>query len=247
MSHPAVPLLRIESVDRHFDNGDVQALRGVSFTAWAGETLALVGPSGCGKTTLLSLVGLLDRPDAGRITIDGQDLARVRRPHAFRARMLGFVFQFHHLVPTMTLQENVEAPMLALGVPAAQRHRRAAELLQAMSLDGRARFLPRDVAGGERQRAAVARALANRPPIVLADEPTGSLDSRNGQAVVELLVDHARSQGALVIVASHNPEVAGALGRRIELRDGELVADRARPGAAPRWVHDQAAAARAGP
>ncbi len=229
MNPPAAPLLRLESVGRRFEDGAVQALHAVSLRADAGETLALTGPSGCGKTTLLSLIGLLDRPDSGRITIDGQDLARVRGPHAFRARMLGFVFQFHHLVPTMTLQENVEAPMLALGVPAALRRGRAAELLHAMALEGRARFLPRDVAGGERQRAAVARALANRPPILLADEPTGSLDSRNGRAVVDLLLAHARTQGALVIVATHNPEVAAALGRRIDLRDGRLVADSSRP------------------
>jgi len=221
------PLLSVQGVQRRFDDGGVQALHDVSFTAEAGETIALTGPSGCGKTTLLSLIGLLDQPDAGRIVIQGQDLARVRGAHAFRARMLGFVFQFHHLVPTMTLQENVEAPMLALDVPSRQRRVRAGELLHAMALDARARFLPRDVAGGERQRAAVARALANAPPILLADEPTGSLDSRNGRTVVELLVRHARSHGALVIVASHNPEVAAALERRIELRDGQLVADSA--------------------
>ncbi|MBI5256740.1 MAG: ABC transporter ATP-binding protein [Burkholderiales bacterium] len=225
MSDTERPILCVEAVSRRFADGDVQALRRVSFNAGAGETIALTGPSGSGKSTLLSLIGLLDRPDEGRILIDGQDLAGIRHPHAFRARRLGFVFQYHHMVPTMTLQENIEAPMLALGVPAAQRHQRAGALLQAMALEHRAAFLPRNVSGGERQRAAVARALVNRPAIVLADEPTGSLDSRNGQRVVELLIAHARAEGALVLVASHNPEVAAALGRRIALRDGECVAD----------------------
>lgn len=225
MSERTPTLLQVEAVSRRFTDGDVQALRQVSFTAGAGETIALTGPSGCGKSTLLSLIGLLDRPDAGRIVIGGQDLAGIRHAHAFRARRLGFVFQYHHMVPTMTLQENVEAPMLALGASRAARRTRAAELLHAMALDERAHFLPRNVSGGERQRAAVARALVNRPAIVLADEPTGSLDSRNGRRVVELLIAHSRAEGALILVASHNPEVAAALGRRIALRDGECVAD----------------------
>jgi len=230
MSDLAPSLLRVENVGRRFTDGAVQALRAVTFSARAGETIALTGPSGCGKSTLLSLIGLLDQPDEGRLLIDGQDLACIRHGPAFRARHLGFVFQYHHMVSTMTLQENVEAPMLALGVPPPARRQRAAALLQAMKLEHRAGFLPSHVSGGERQRAALARALVNHPRIVLADEPTGSLDSRNGRRVVELLIAHARAEGALIVVASHNPEVAEALERRIALRDGECVAD---SGAAP--------------
>jgi ABC-type lipoprotein export system ATPase subunit len=215
--------LQVSGLGRSHDHGAVRALSDVSFEAEAGQTVALTGPSGCGKSTLLSLVGLLDRPDTGRIEVDGQDLARVRRPADFRARQIGFVFQFHHLVPTMTLQENVEAPMIALGVPAAPRRARAAGLLEAMSLGHRARFLPAHVSGGERQRAAVARALVNRPSIVLADEPTGNLDSSHGERVVSLLVAHAREAGALVLIATHNPEIAAAMDRRIALRDGRRV------------------------
>lgn len=225
MSEHRPPLLRVEEVSRRFADGEVQALNRVSFSASAGETLALTGPSGCGKSTLLSLIGLLDPPDQGRILIGDQDLARVRQASRFRARHLGFVFQHHLLVSTMTLEENVQAPMIALGVPRAERRARAAELLTAVDLQQRAAFLPRNVSGGERQRAAVARALANRPDIVLADEPTGSLDSRNGQRVVDLLITHARAQNALVLVASHNPDVAAAMQRRIVLLDGECVAD----------------------
>jgi ABC-type lipoprotein export system ATPase subunit len=215
--------LQVSGLGRSHDHGAVRALSDVSFSAEAGQTVALTGPSGCGKSTLLSLVGLLDRPDTGRIEVDGQDLAQVRHPAAFRARQIGFVFQFHHLVPTMTLQENVEAPMIALGVPAAQRRARAAGLLEAMSLGPRAGFLPAHVSGGERQRAAVARALVNRPSIVLADEPTGNLDSANGERVVALLVAHAREAGALVLIATHNHEIAAAMDRRIALRDGRRV------------------------
>jgi putative ABC transport system ATP-binding protein len=152
--------------------------------------------------------------------VDGTDLATVRQGPAFRAQRVGFVFQFHHMVPTMTLQENVEAPMVALGIPRAERRARAAELLASMDLGSRAGFLPTHVSGGERQRAAVARALVNRPALVLADEPTGNLDSRNGERVMDLLVRHARSQQALLLVATHNPEIAAAMDHRIELRDG---------------------------
>ncbi len=218
-----LPLLHVAGLCRHYDRGAVQALRDVSFSAGAGQTVALTGPSGCGKSTLLSLIGLLDRPDSGRIVFQGQDLAVVRSVHAFRASRVGFVFQFHHMVPSMTLQENVEAPMIALGVPRADRKARAAALLQSMGLGARAQFLPSHVSGGERQRAAVARALVNSPPLVLADEPTGNLDSANGQRVIELLLAHAREQQALVLMATHNPEIAAAMDQRIELRDGRRV------------------------
>jgi ABC-type lipoprotein export system ATPase subunit len=217
------PLLQVKGLGRDFDRGRVRALHDVSFSADTNQTVALIGPSGCGKSTLLSLVGLLDRPDRGRIEVAGVDLAMVRRGPEFRARRVGFVFQFHHMVPTMTLQENVEAPMVALGVPRAERRERAAELLAQMGLGARAGFLPTHVSGGERQRAAVARALVNRPALVLADEPTGNLDSGNGERVMALLVQHARSQQALLLVATHNPEIAAAMDRRIELRDGVLV------------------------
>jgi ABC-type lipoprotein export system ATPase subunit len=216
-------LLEVSDLGRDYDRGRVRALHEVSFSAQRGQTLALTGPSGCGKSTLLSLIGLLDRPDRGRVQVDGIDLAGVRRGADFRARRVGFVFQDHHMVPTMTLQENVEAPMLALGVPLAQRRSRAAQLLDSMGLGARAGFLPTHVSGGERQRAAVARALVNRPALLLADEPTGNLDGRAGEQVIELLVGHARSQQALLLVATHNPDIAAAMDRRIELLDGRRV------------------------
>lgn len=217
------PVLVVEALARHFDRGAVRALDGVSFHAYAGEVVAVTGPSGCGKSTLLALVGLLDQPTRGRVCIAGQDLARVARPGDFRARNLGFVFQFHHMVSTMTLIENVAAPMIPLGVRRSERVARARALLERMHLLHREGFLPPDVSGGERQRAAVARAIVNDPPVIVADEPTGNLDSRNGQIVVELLVEHARSRGALVLLATHNPEVARVADCRIELLDGGMV------------------------
>jgi ABC-type lipoprotein export system ATPase subunit len=185
--------------------------------------VALTGPSGCGKSTLLSILGLLDQPTYGLVRIAGEDLAQVRSANMFRARHIGFVFQFHHMVPTMTLLENVMAPMIALGVPSAERKHRAAELLAQMGLSARATFLPAHVSGGERQRAAVARALINRPQLILADEPTGNLDSKNGELVINLLIEHARSQSALVLLATHNPEIARAANRQLALRDGRLI------------------------
>jgi ABC-type lipoprotein export system ATPase subunit len=217
------PVLVVEDLTRDFDRGAVRALEGVSYEAEAGQVVAVTGPSGCGKSTLLALIGLLDRPTRGRVRIRGQDLATVVRPAAYRARHVGFVFQFHHLVPTMTLLENVAAPMIPLGVRRAERSARALSLLERMNLVHRARFLPADVSGGERQRAAVARALVNDPPVILADEPTGNLDSRNGDIVAELLLEHARTQGALVLLATHNPDLARRADRRIELLDGRMA------------------------
>ncbi len=219
----SAPLLLAQALTRHHDRGAVKALDGISFEACAGEVVAITGPSGCGKSTLLSIVGLLDKPTSGRVSILGEDLARIRHPAAFRARNLGFVFQFHHMVSTMTLLENVSAPMIALGVPAAERRRRAGDILDRMHLSTRANFLPANVSGGERQRAAVARALINKPLVIMADEPTGNLDSKNGQLVAQLLMQHARSQNALVLLATHNPEIASAADRRIEMRDGRLA------------------------
>jgi ABC-type lipoprotein export system ATPase subunit len=216
-------MLIVRDLARSFEGGAVQALRGVSFQADAGEVVALTGPSGCGKSTLLSLLGLLDRPSAGSVDVAGRPLATVRDCNGFRARNIGFVFQFHHMVSTMTLQENVEAPMVALGVPRTERKARARLMLEHMDLTHRADFLPASVSGGERQRAAVARALINQPRLLLADEPTGNLDSKNGQRVIDLLVRHARARGALVLIATHNADIAQALDRTIELRDGELV------------------------
>ena len=224
------PLLDVDSVSRFYENGSVRALDQVSLRANAGETIALTGASGCGKSTLLSLIGLLDQPTAGRLRIGGQDLAAVARPAAFRARTLGFVFQFHHMVPTMTLLENVAAPMIALGVARAERLDRAHAMLAAMDLGHRADFLPSRVSGGERQRAAVARALINRPPVLLADEPTGNLDSQRSHEIMAFLAGLNR-QGITVLMVTHEPDMAAYARRIVRFVDGRVASDQrhARP------------------
>lgn len=216
------PLLDVRGLTRTYERAMVTALVNVSFQAEAGEMVAITGPSGCGKSTLLGLIGLLDRPTHGVIRLAGQDLAGIAQPSRFRAEKLGFVFQFHHLVSSMTLLENVAAPMAALGLPVASRRERARELLDRMGLLSRGHFLPARVSGGERQRAAVARAVANHPALILADEPTGNLDSRNGEVVMDLLAREG-ARGTLVLIATHNPEVAARATREIRLRDGRLA------------------------
>jgi len=215
-------LVRVHEVRKTYDKGRVVALDGVSLTLGQGQSLAVMGPSGCGKSSLLSLIGLLDVPTAGRIEVAGQLLSEVRNPYAYRARTVGFIFQDHHLIPAMTLLENVEAPMVALGLPRRERRDRAMALLEAMDLLSRAHALPAMVSGGERQRAAVGRALANRPRLLLADEPTGNLDSANGQRVVELFMRHAREHGLGIVMATHNPEIAQCCDHLLRMRDGKF-------------------------
>ena len=224
MADPAT--VTVQDLFKDFDGGLVPALRGVTFEIAAGEMVALTGASGCGKSTLLSLIGLLDRPSSGRIRVGRRDLATVRDAFAYRARTVGFVFQFHHLIPSMTLAENVEAAMVAAGLRRAERRIRALDMLERVGLSSRAQFLPARVSGGERQRVAVARALANRPALILADEPTGNLDTTNGARVMDLFVAHSREQGGTVLVATHNPDVSTVVSRVIELRDGRVAAIR---------------------
>ena len=217
------PTLVVSGLTRQYEGGALTALNDVSFNAQAGEVVALMGPSGCGKSTLLSLIGLLDQPTLGSVQIESVNLASIRNTAHFRAQTIGFVFQFHHLLPTMTLLENVCAPLIALGVGRRERNDRAMKILVRVGLQNRAAALPRSLSGGERQRGAVARALVTNPPVVLADEPTGNLDTVNGDLVVQLLHDHAKSGDALVIVATHNPEIVRQADRVITMRDGRIT------------------------
>jgi ABC-type lipoprotein export system ATPase subunit len=218
-----MPTLQVRGLTRRFEGGALTALDDVSFDAQAGEMVALMGPSGCGKSTLLSLIGLLDKPTSGQVRIEDVDLSDARHAARFRARTVGFVFQFHHLLPTMTLLENVCAPLIALGVARRERIERGMGVLSRVGLEHRATALPQTLSGGERQRGAVGRALVALPPVVLADEPTGNLDTGNGEAVVQLLRDHATTRGALVIIATHNPEIVRQADRVITLRDGRVI------------------------
>ncbi len=209
-----------------YGNGHaVHALDGVNLVVHRGEFVAIVGPSGSGKSTLLNMLGALDRPTSGEVVINGTPLAKVRDMDRFRSQTIGFVFQTHNLIPTLTAQENVEVPMYELGLSSRQRRERARAMLGLVGLDQRLGFLPGKLSGGERQRVAIARALVNRPAIVLADEPTGMLDSHTTQDIMALLTDLNQSQGTTILVVTHNHEVARATRRVITFRDGRVQAD----------------------
>jgi ABC-type lipoprotein export system ATPase subunit len=203
--------------------GETAVLDDVSFVVEPGELVALTGPSGSGKTTLLQLIGSLDRPTAGRILVDGVSVGELARPAEFRRATVGFVFQLHYLLASLSAQDNVELPLVAAHVPRRERAERALALLEGVGLAGRARARPSELSGGERQRVAIARALAGKPRLILADEPTGSLDSAASQKVWELLSDVAAVGGATVIVASHDLTLAEHAGRALHLLDGRLV------------------------
>jgi ABC-type lipoprotein export system ATPase subunit len=207
------------------DGAQVRALDGVDLVIRAGELIAIVGPSGSGKSTLLHMLGALDLPTAGEVIVNGQSLAAVRDLDRFRSQTVGFIFQTHNLIPTLTARENVEVPLYETRLSRVQRRARAEELLGMVGLAKRADFLPNQLSGGERQRVAIARALANRPAIVLADEPTGNLDTQTTAEIMALLASVNRAQGTTLIIVTHNHEVAQATRRVISLRDGTIQSD----------------------
>jgi len=221
--HPN-PLLRISAVCRSFDGGSVQALRNVSFEVGRGEYLTIMGPSGSGKSTLLNLLAGLDRPTSGEVAFYGQPLSSLKDLDQFRARTVGFVFQSFHLLPTLTALENVQIPMFEGPLGRLERVTRARELLALVGLSHRLRHLPAKLSVGERQRVAIARALANDPQLLLADEPTGNLDSAAAAGVLDVFGRLHREQGLTLIVITHNPDVAARAERIITLRDGRIAA-----------------------
>jgi lipoprotein-releasing system ATP-binding protein len=205
------------------DGAQVRALDGVSMAIRAGEFVSVMGPSGSGKSTLLNMIGALDRPTSGLVLIDGQDLSTVKDLDRFRARTVGFVFQLHNLIPTLTARENVEVPMRGQPIGARARHQRSAELLDLVGMSGRMDHLPNQLSGGERQRVAIARSLANRPRLILADEPTGNLDTQSGGEVIALMHRLNRELGTTFIVVTHDAAVARQTDRILVMQDGKIV------------------------
>ena len=204
------------------DGSEIRALDAVNLRIAAGELVAVMGPSGSGKSTLLNMLGALDKPTSGQVFVAGQDLAKIRNKDRFRSHTVGFVFQLHNLLPTLSALENVEVPMIGqLG--GRQRRKRARELLELVGLQDRLHHLPNQLSGGQRQRVAVARALANNPPLVLADEPTGSLDTVSGQDLLKLLTELNRSQGTTFLLVTHDPAVARQTRRVLVMADGMIV------------------------
>jgi putative ABC transport system ATP-binding protein len=197
----------------------------VSFCIDEGEFVAIIGSSGSGKSTLLNLLGTLDTADNGEIRFKGQSITKLPDPAAFRAKNLGFIFQSFHLLPTLTALENVQVPMFEMGWRVSERQRRAAELLESVGMSHRLDHLPAKLSGGERQRVAIARSLANNPGILLADEPTGNLDSRNAMQTLELLKSLHRDKGMTLVLVTHDMHVARAADRIITMRDGSVVSD----------------------
>ncbi|MDO8933815.1 MAG: ABC transporter ATP-binding protein [Rhodocyclaceae bacterium] len=221
-------MIRLSDIERVFRVGDeeVHALRGVNLDIAGGEYLSIMGPSGSGKSSLLNVLGLLDRPNSGRYELDGRDvtgladdeLARVRR------EKIGFVFQFFHLVPRLTAEQNIELPMVLAGIDPAERRRRLDRLLTEYGLEDRARHRPDQLSGGQCQRVAIARSMSMQPRIILADEPTGNLDRHTGQEVMALLEKLHESGGTLIVV-THDGELGSRARRRIRIVDGQIVDD----------------------
>ncbi len=223
MSEP----LALRGVSRSYRSGeaDLQVLRGADLTLRSGEIVALVAPSGTGKSTLLHLAGLLERPDEGVVEVDGRDAGQLPDADrtAIRRDRIGFVYQAHHLLAEFTALENVVLPQMVAGRPRQAAGERALQLLSAFGLAERAGHLPGKLSGGEKQRVAIARALANAPGVLLADEPTGNLDVGTSGVVFEELLRMVRTEGVAALIATHNPELAARMDRRVTLRDGKVV------------------------
>jgi putative ABC transport system ATP-binding protein len=227
------PLLRVSSVCRNYEGGALCALTDVSFAVRRGEYLAIMGPSGSGKSTLLNLLGALDRPTSGEIHIDGARLTAHKDLDRFRAQTLGFVFQSFHLLPTLTAIENVQIPMFEGDRCRRERVCKAEELLSLVGMSHRRKHLPAKLSVGERQRVAIARALANDPLLLLADEPTGNLDSQSGAGVLDLFDRLHREHGLTLLVITHGADVAARAQRILWIRDGRLEASPALVGPVP--------------
>ena len=216
-------MIHLEGITKSF--GSLQVLKGIDLEITQGEVVSIVGPSGAGKTTLLQIMGTLDSPDAGMINIDGTNVSRMKEKElsAFRNKHIGFVFQFHQLLPEFTALENVMIPAFIAGVPTKEASMRAMEILDFMGLKERASHKPNDLSGGEKQRVAVARALINQPAVILADEPSGSLDSHNKEELHQLFFDLRNRFGQTFVIVTHDEALAKITDRTIHMVDGNII------------------------
>jgi len=225
-------LVKLENVQKVYRLGkvNVPALKGINLEIKKGERLAIIGPSGCGKSTLLNLVGCLDRPTEGKVFIDGEDISKLddNELAVIRREKIGFVFQFFFLIPTLTALRNVMLPMVFSGISKNEQERRARKFLEIVGLKERLDHRPSELSGGERQRTAIARAMANSPEIILADEPTGNLDSKSGKDIIGTLLRLNKKEGVTLIIVTHDPYIASNAQRIIYLKDGEIIKERKR-------------------
>ena len=221
-------MINIQNLTRYYQMGPttVKAIDGIDLSVGQGEFVSIIGPSGSGKTTLMNIIGCLDSPTAGQYNLAGEEVADLSRNRLaeIRNQYIGFVFQSFNLLPRVTAVENVELPLIYAGIPARERRKRALEILKIVELDGREFHVPNELSGGQRQRVAIARALATRPKVLLADEPTGALDTKTGAQIMKLFRE-LQAEGVTLIMVTHDPDVAAQGKRIIQIRDGKILLD----------------------
>jgi putative ABC transport system ATP-binding protein len=215
-------IIRLKEVKRNFDEGRIKALDGIDLKVERGEFLSIIGPSGSGKSTLLNIIGALDKADDGLVRVAGVDLMNTKDLSSFRSQQIGFVFQMHNLIPNLSVTENVEIPLYEANLSGREMRQRTEELLELVDLSNRAQAKPNKLSGGERQRVALARALANHPSIILADEPTGSLDSKTGKMILERIKEIHENERVTLLIVTHEPYVARSADRVVEVLDGKI-------------------------
>ena len=220
-------IIEIKGLKKSYDNGQIKALNGIDLEIKKGEFVSIIGPSGSGKSTLLNMIGALDTASEGSINVAGIDLTQTKDLSTFRSHEIGFVFQLHNLIPNLTVLENVQIPMLETSISSKAMEQRALELLKSVDLEDRVNQKPTKLSGGERQRVAIARALVNHPSIVLADEPTGALDSKTGDIILDLLKNLHKKENVTLVMVTHEPYVANMADRIITVRDGNILEEKA--------------------
>lgn len=217
------PIIKINNLKKSYENGNIKALNGINLEIEKGDFVSIIGQSGSGKTTLLNMIGALDIADEGSIEVSGYNLNKMKNLNKFRSIEVGFIFQLHNLIPNLSSVENIEIPMYIHNYSSKERRKRALELLDLVGLKDKAETKPTKLSGGERQRVAIARALVNKPSIILADEPTGSLDSKTSKNILDLLIDLHEKENVTLIIVTHDLNIAKLANREIEVLDGQII------------------------